>query len=173
MGMRKWLVILVCLFAAADIADGLVEQLQPGRTYLVGPGSTTAAVMAALGLPNTLLGVDVVRDGRVVAADATADTLLLELARAPGEASIVVTAIGGQGHVFGRGNQQFSPQVIRAVGVENVIIVAAKSKLAGLGGRPLLVDTNDPELDGALTGYRTVVTGYNDQVLYRVSMGGR
>ncbi|MCB1843121.1 MAG: NAD(+)/NADH kinase [Halioglobus sp.] len=159
--------------AAADIADGLVEQLQPGRTYLVGPGSTTAAVMAALGLPNTLLGVDVVRDGRVVAADATADTLLLELARAPGEASIVVTAIGGQGHVFGRGNQQFSPQVIRAVGVENVIIVAAKSKLAGLGGRPLLVDTNDPELDGALTGYRTVVTGYNDQVLYRVSMGGR
>lgn len=157
--------------AVADIADWLVEQLQPGRTYLIGPGSTTAAVMSALGLPNTLLGVDVVRDGGVIAADANTDTLLRELARAPGGASIVVTAIGGQGHVFGRGNQQFSPQVIRAVGVENVIIVASKSKISALGGRPLLVDTNDPLLDEALAGYRNVVTGYDDQVLYRVSSG--
>ncbi len=55
---------------ADDIAEWLVEQMEPGRTYLVGPGSTTAAIMAKLGLANTLLGVDVVRDGELLASDA-------------------------------------------------------------------------------------------------------
>jgi predicted polyphosphate/ATP-dependent NAD kinase len=147
----------------------MTEQIEPGRTYLIGPGSTTAAIMAALELPNTLLGVDVVRDGLVLAVDADEATLLAQLDQAPGGATIVVTVIGGQGHVFGRGNQQFSPQVIRKVGLENILIVAAKSKIAGLEGRPLLVDTNDPELDRALSTYRSIITGYDDQILYRMA----
>lgn len=154
---------------ANDIAEWMTEQIEPGRTYLMGPGSTTAAIMAALELPNTLLGVDVVRDGQVLAADADEATLLTQLDQAPGGATIVVTVIGGQGHVFGRGNQQFSPQVIRKVGLENILVVAAKSKIAGLEGRPLLVDTNDPELDLALSTYRSVITGYDDQILYRMA----
>jgi predicted polyphosphate/ATP-dependent NAD kinase len=77
--------------------------------------------------------------------------------------------IGGQGHVFGRGNQQFSPRVIRAVGRDNITIVAAKSKIAGLHGRPLLVDTNDPRLDVELSGYHSIMTGYDDRILYRVA----
>jgi len=155
--------------AADDIADWLVEQLEPGRTYLVGPGSTTAALMARLDLPNTLLGVDVVRDGALVAADADEAMLLEQLAGAPGEATIVVTVIGGQGNLFGRGNQQFSPEVIRRVGLDNIVIIAAKSKIAALEGRPLLVDTNDPALDRELCGWRTVITGYEDRILYRVA----
>jgi predicted polyphosphate/ATP-dependent NAD kinase len=155
--------------AAADIAAWEVESMAPGHTYLIGPGSTTAAIMQALHLPNTLLGVDVVRDGKVLAADADEQRLLQLLAEAPGAAHILVTAIGGQGHLFGRGNQQFSPAVIRAVGVNNIRIVAAKAKVAGLQGRPLLVDTNDVALDLALCGLHTVTTGYDDHVLYRVS----
>lgn len=155
--------------AAADIATWLVETLSPGHTYLIGPGSTTAAIMQRLQLPNTLLGVDVVRDGALVAADADEQRILQLIAAAPGPVSIVVTAIGGQGHLFGRGNQQFSPAVIRAVGLENIVIVAAKSKIAGLEGRPLLVDTNDAALDRELCGLRVVCTGYDDHVLYRVS----
>ncbi len=154
---------------AADIAEWLTENMEPGRTYLIGPGSTTAAIMAALALPNTLLGVDVIRDGKVLAADADEATLLAQLDEAPDGATIVVTVIGGQGHVFGRGNQQFSPEVIRRVGLENILVVAAKSKIAGLAGRPLLVDTNDPELDRALSAYRPVITGYDDRILYRVA----
>jgi predicted polyphosphate/ATP-dependent NAD kinase len=154
---------------ADEIADWLVEQLEPGRTYLIGPGSTTAALMARLDLPNTLLGVDVVRDGTLLAADADEATLLEQLAAAPGGASIVVTVIGGQGNLFGRGNQQFSPEVIRRVGLDNILVIAAKSKIAALEGRPLLVDTNDPELDQELCGWRTVITGYQDQILYRVA----
>jgi predicted polyphosphate/ATP-dependent NAD kinase len=154
---------------ADDIAEWLVEQMEPGRTYLIGPGSTTAAIMAKLGLANTLLGVDVIRDGELLASDADEAGLLEQLARAPAAATIVVTVIGGQGHVFGRGNQQFSPQVIREVGPENVLVVAAKSKIAALEGRPLLVDTNDPALDRELCGWHVVITGYDDRILYRIA----
>ena len=83
-----------------------------------------------------------------------------------GDAKIIVTVIGGQGYVFGRGNQQFSAALIRAVGVENICIIAAKSKIAGLDQRALLVDTNDPELDREMSGYRSIITGYHDQILY-------
>lgn len=154
---------------ADDIAEWLVERMEPGRTYLVGPGSTTAAIMAKLGLANTLLGVDAVRDGELLASDADEACLLELLATAPGGATIVVTVIGGQGHVFGRGNQQFSPQVIRRVGLDNILVVAAKSKIAALEGRPLLVDTNDPVLDRELCGWHTVITGYDDRILYRIA----
>jgi predicted polyphosphate/ATP-dependent NAD kinase len=143
--------------------------MEAGRTYLVGPGSTTAAIMAKLGLPNTLLGVDAVRDGQLLATDADEARLLEVLAASPGGAAIVVTVIGGQGHVFGRGNQQFSPRVIRQVGLDNIILVAAKSKIAALEGRPLLVDTDDPALDRELCGWRSVITGYDDRILYRVA----
>ncbi len=158
--------------AAADIAAWQVENMEAGRLYLVGPGSTTAAIMAELQLPNTLLGVDVVRDGELLQADADADTLLALLAAAEGPASILVTAIGGQGHLFGRGNQQFTPEVIRAVGPDNVIVVAVKSKVAELESRPLLVDTNDADLDREFNGLRSINTGYDDFVLYRVGSVG-
>jgi predicted polyphosphate/ATP-dependent NAD kinase len=125
--------------------------------------------MAAIKLPNTLLGVDVVRDSRLVAGDVNEEALLRLLRQAPGPATILVTAIGGQGHIFGRGNQQLSPAVIRSVGLENISIVAAKSKIADLAGRPLLVDTNDTALDLDLCGMRMIVTGYDDCILYRVS----
>ncbi len=151
---------------AAEIADEVVESLQSGHTYLIGPGSTTAALMATLGLDNTLLGVDVVRDGDLLLSDASEQQLVALLESLGGPATIIVTAIGGQGHVFGRGNQQFSAEVIRAVGTENILIVAGKAKLADLAGQPLLVDTNDPALDAELCGYRRVITGYRDEVLY-------
>ena len=155
---------------ADDIADWLAEHMEAGRTYLVGPGSTTAGIMDRLGLANTLLGVDVVRDSQLIASDADEATLLEVLELAPGEATIVVTVLGGQGNVFGRGNQQFSPEVIRKVGVDNVMIVAAKSKITALEGRPLLVDTNDPELDKQLSGWHPIITGYDDRILYRIAI---
>lgn len=154
--------------AAADIAAWQVENMEQDRLYLIGPGSTTAALMAELGLPNTLLGVDAVCNGKLLLADANEQDLLRLLHDSSSPASIVVTAIGGQGHLFGRGNQQFSPAVIRTVGLDNIIVIAAKSKIADLESRPLLVDTNDAELDLELSGLRRIVTGYDDYLLYRV-----
>ncbi len=154
---------------AEDIAADIVESIQPGRIYLIGPGSTTAAIMAELSLPNTLLGVDAICDGEVLLSDAGESELLALLEGTGRPAEIIVTAIGGQGHVFGRGNQQFSPAVLRRVGLDNITIVAGKGKIKGLNGEPLLVDTNDPALDAELCGYRKVVTGYHDAILYPVA----
>ena len=96
------------------------------------------------------------------------ESQLLELLEGR-KAKIVVTPIGGQGYVFGRGNQQISPRVIAKVGRENVIVVSTIGKIHSLGGRPLLVDTGDREVDGMLAGHTRVVTGYNEQIVYRVS----
>ena len=154
--------------ALADIAAEVTESMEPGCLYILGPGTTTFAIKQALGIDGTLLGVDVVRDGQCLARDAAEEQLLALLAGHAGPAAIVVTAIGGQGHVFGRGNQQISARVIRAVGIANITIVATRHKLAALEGRPLLADTNDAALDRELHRYLRVVTGYREAILYPV-----
>lgn len=152
----------------ADIAAEVIEAMQADHLYVMGSGSTVAFIMAELGLPNTLLGVDVVLNGEVIAADVTAAQLLQLLQQQQLPAQLIITVIGGQGHIFGRGNQQLSPAVIRAIGIDNIRVVASKNKLQQLQQRPLLVDTGDPALDDELTGVMRVTTGYRDEVLVRV-----
>jgi predicted polyphosphate/ATP-dependent NAD kinase len=150
----------------SDIAAFVAEQMQPETLYLVGSGSTTAAVMAALGLEGTLLGIDAVMDGQLVGSDLDERRILELLAQKTGSAQIILTVIGGQGHVFGRGNQQLSPQVIRQVGRENLVIIAGPEKLRSLQRQPLHADTGDAELDAQLAGPIPVITGYDERVLY-------
>jgi predicted polyphosphate/ATP-dependent NAD kinase len=122
--------------------------------------------MTALGLAKTVLGVDAVRAGELVARDVDEATILALLDGT--RATVVVTPIGGQGFVFGRGNQQLSAEVLGRVGRRGVVVVATESKLAALGGRPLLVDTGDDAVDSMLAGYVRIVTGYNREVVYPV-----
>ncbi|WP_417614880.1 ATP-NAD kinase family protein [Oceanisphaera sp.] len=153
----------------ADIADDIIERMEedPDSYYIMGSGGTVAAVMEQLGLENTLLGVDLVHQQRLVASDLDANSLYQHIADKPSK--LVITLIGGQGHIFGRGNQQLSPAVIKAVGQHNIWLLATKTKLNSLQGRPLRVDTNDPELDRQLSGLMRVITGYQDEVLVRVA----
>jgi predicted polyphosphate/ATP-dependent NAD kinase len=120
--------------------------------------------MEYLGLDNTLLGVDVIKNGELVASDVTASELV-ELTRDK-PSKVVLTVIGGQGHILGRGNQQLSPAFIRQVGKENMIVVATKQKVQALEGKPLRLDSGDPQLDEELAGAFTIITGYKDKVLY-------
>ncbi len=153
--------------ALEGIASEVVNGMQPGRLYVIGPGTTTRGIMRILELPNTLLGVDVVGERAVVASDVSENDLLRLTAERP--ATVVVTAIGGQGHIFGRGNQQISPRVLRQVGLDNIVVVATHQKLLALEERPLLVDTGDDDLNAELCGYRRVVTNLNESTIYPVS----
>ena len=149
-----------------DLAAFFVGQMEADVRYVMGSGSTVAAVMHELGLPNTLLGVDVVENGELLASDVTAAQLFALIHDHPSR--LVITLIGGQGHIFGRGNQQLSPDVIRAVGRANIHLLATKSKIQQLAGRPLVSDSGDPQLDQQLSGMIRVLCGYNDYVMYRL-----
>ncbi|WP_096391409.1 ATP-NAD kinase family protein [Halopenitus persicus] len=133
------------------LAEGVARDVEPGVTYVLGPGSTVGAIKAELGFDPTPIGVDVWRDGEVLVRDATESQILEALGE---ENVIVVSPIGGQGFVFGRGNPQLSPAVIRRC---DVSIVASRSKLDELS--VLRVDTDDPELDAALRGWTRVRIG--------------
>lgn len=152
------------------ISYHLRDSIVPGSLNILGTGSTLFGLKRRLGIEGTLLGVDVVKDGGLVAADVT-ERHILDLLGAPGsiEARIVVTIIGGQGYIFGRGNQQLSPRVIERVGRDNIVVVATKQKVASLGGRPLLVDTGSEDTNAMLSGYMRVVVGYHDEMVVRVS----
>ena len=153
--------------ARQSIAEQIVETMKPGYLYIIGSGTTPRAIMERLGLQNTLLGIDAVMGGNLIAADLNESRLLKLMDDY--ETRIIVTPIGGQGYVFGRGNQQLSPEVIRKSGIENIIVAATPAKLASLQRRPLLVDTGDNQVDVMLRGYVRVVTGFREEMVYKIA----
>lgn len=151
-----------------DVAETLIEQLQENTLYIVGPGSTTQVFLQQLGLKGTLLGVDLLLNQQLVAWDLNAQQLWDYLQQHSGPVKIIITAIGGQGHILGRGNQQLTPLILRHVGKENILVIAARGKMLSLQGRPLLVDTNDPVLDATFSGYHPVIVGYRETIMYPI-----
>ena len=152
---------------AQAIAADVVERMTPGQAYILGPGTTTRAIAEHLDLPKTLVGVDIITRDEILASDVGEQQILDMLTHRP--LGLIVTPTGGQGFLFGRGNQQISPQVIRLLGRENILTVCLASKIAALRGRPLLVDTGDPEVDNLLTGYIEVLTGYHEKIIYKIA----
>jgi predicted polyphosphate/ATP-dependent NAD kinase len=156
--------------ALAAIAEDMVTKMEEDVLYIIGPGTTTRAIAQEMGLEKTLLGVDVVLNRELVARDAGEAQLLALLdGHGAGKARIVVTPIGGQGYLFGRGNQQISPRVIERVGRQGIVAVSTPDKLYALGSRPLLVDTGSRTVDEMLSGYLTLVTGYNERAVRKVA----
>jgi len=148
-----------------DIAAFVVEEMDPERLYLLGPGTTLRAITDEMGLPKTLLGVDAVRAGELVGKDLN-ERGILSLFERYEQRTIVVTPIGGNGFIFGRGSKQFTLEVIRQVGKKNVTVVATRDKMGKLDC--LRVDTGDPEVDGMLSGYITVTVGYKEGMMVEV-----
>jgi len=142
------------------IADFFVEIMRSDSNYILGPGTTIRQVANRLGVEKTLLGVDLYRNG-VVVKDVNEQKLLEEI-KDWENTWIVVSPIGRQGMLFGRGNQQISPEIIKKVGKEKIIVLATRNKLQGIEGEALRVDTGDPEVDGMLRGYIKVITDYRE-----------
>jgi predicted polyphosphate/ATP-dependent NAD kinase len=151
-----------------DIAAEVTESIEEHTLCIIGAGTTTVAIKQAMGVSGTLLGVDVLQDGLLLKADVTEQEILALLAERDVDqpVKLILTLIGGQGHLFGRGNQQLSPQVIRLIGKENIIVVASKAKLSSLERRPIVLDTGDESLNRQMAGYVSIITGYEDHVIY-------
>ncbi len=157
--------------AAMDaIAASVTESMEPDTLYLVGPGTTTRAIFARMGLEKTLIGVDAVENGKLVASDLNEDQILALIGgRHIDGTKVIVTPVGGQGCIFGRGNQQLSPEVLSRVGRGNITVVSTQEKLNALGASSLWVDSGDREVDAMLTGHLRVITGYKEEAVCRVS----
>ncbi|SHD78685.1 ATP-NAD kinase family protein [Schnuerera ultunensis] len=154
----------ICL---EGIADYVIENMESDYIYLLGPGTTTKKILERMGLPYTLLGIDIVKDGEILVNDAN-ETEILEIVEDK-KTKIIITPIGGQGYIFGRGNQQLSPKVIKVAGKENIVIISTPNKLIDLKRRPFLVDTGEEDIDRMLEGYYKVIVGYDETYVYKCS----
>lgn len=148
-------------------AESLID---PGALTVVGPGTTTRALLSAMGLEATLLGVDCVVGGRLVGAD-VGEAELLELCRRHERRRLILTPVGGQGFLFGRGNQQISAPVLEFFDPGDLLILCTPMKLQALGGAPLLLDTGSEAADRRFSGYARLVTGFMEYATYPVRGG--
>lgn len=149
-----------------DIAADIIQNMEDDVLYFVGSGKTTLAVMDEVQLDNTLLGIDAVMNHQLLQSDVSERDILTYLDQFSCKA--IISIIGGQGHIIGRGNQQLSAQVLKRLGKENLIVISTKAKISALQGRPLIVDSGDNELDELFSGTIEVTTGFQDQILYPV-----
>ena len=146
------------------IAEYVVKNMNPHVIYILAPGTTVYTIAEVLGIQKSLLGVDLVKNQRLIASDVNEKQILSKIKGR--EAKIIVTPIGGQGFIFGRGNQQISPAVLRAVGKENIIIISTRNKLCSL--RKLMVDTGDSKVDNWFKDPIRVITDYGKEQVVNV-----
>lgn len=140
----------------AAIAIYITENMKDDIFYIISAGTTTRTIGDILNQKKTLLGVDLFYNKKIIAKDVNEKQILKVIKDKT--AKIIVTPIGGQGFIFGRGNQQISPKIIRKVGKENIVVIASENKMKNL--KKLKVDTGDPELDSYLKGTMKVTTDY-------------
>ena len=142
------------------IAKSIIEEMQPNATYILGPGTTVKCIAELLSVPKTVLGVDIYKNGKVILD--VDEKKILEDVEDWQSTWIILSPIGRQGILLGRGNQQISPQIIKRVGKQRIIVATTKNKLRDIEGGVLRVDTGDMETDKMLKGYVKVVTDYRE-----------
>lgn len=150
-----------------SIAKYIIDNMDEEYYYIIGAGTTTRKITEKLYLNSTLLGVDVINKKKLFKKDVN-EKDLLEITK-NNKSKIIITPIGGQGFLFGRGNQQISPEVIKNVGKANIIIISTSEKLLEIMHKPLLVDTGDIETDNYLKGVYKIVVGYDEYYAWRCS----
>jgi predicted polyphosphate/ATP-dependent NAD kinase len=148
-----------------DIAQYIIEEMKEEILYLLGPGTTVKTITDNLGLSKTLLGIDAVYNREIRGIDLN-EKSILKLLEEFDDVEIITSPIGGQGFIFGRGNKQFTPEVIKKIGKKNINIIATKNKIRNL--RCLRVDTGDADFDTELKGFVKVIIGYREQSVIQI-----
>ncbi len=148
------------------IAKYVIEKMENDVLYILGPGTTVKSIADMLGIEKTLLGVDAIYNKRLVGKDLS-EQEILKLIEKYKRVKIIVSPLGGEGFLFGRGNQQISPEVLLKVGKENIIVVATRDKIQGI--RELYVDSGDLKVDNMFRGYIRVIIDYREEKVMRIS----
>ena len=148
-----------------EIADYISKNMENGILYILGPGTTVKAITDRIGVEKTLLGVDAVYNKKLVGKDLN-EREILKLINKYKKAKIIVTPIGGNGFIFGRGSKQVTPEVLKIIKKDNIIIVGTPDKVNKL--ECLRVDTGNVSVDKMLSGYIKVITGYNEEIIMEV-----
>jgi len=148
------------------IARFVVEDMKPEGSYILGPGTTIKCIADRLGVEKTLLGVDVYRNGKIT-NDVNERAILKEI-KDWDNAWIILSPIGRQGVLLGRGNQQISPEIVKRVGKNHLIVAATQHKLQGIEGGVFRVDTGDAEADRLLKGFLKVAVDYREWRLIEI-----
>ena len=148
-----------------EIAQFFIENMEDNVLYLFGPGTTIKTITDNLNLPKTLLGIDAVYNKIVVGKDLN-EQGIVDLLSKYNEVKIIISPIGGQGFIFGRGNKQITPKILKMVGKENILIVSTAEKMRELDC--LRVDTGDSEIDKLLSGFGKVITGYKEEFVIKI-----
>lgn len=153
---------------ASQRAIGLfiADNMKDDTVYIIGPGTTTRAILDTLDLTGTLLGIDIIKNKSIIKRDANEKDILKAIKN--NKANLIITPTGGQGYLLGRGNQQLSDTVIESIGRENITVVSTLYKLQSLKFKPLYVDTSNEEVDNMLSGYMKVIVGYKEEIMYPV-----
>jgi predicted polyphosphate/ATP-dependent NAD kinase len=148
-----------------EIAQHIIETMEEDTLYLLGPGTTIKSITDNLNLAKSLLGVDAIYNRTLIGEDLNESDIvkLLDIYK---NTKIIVSPIGGQGFVFGRGNKQFTPKILNRLGKKNIIIISTAEKIRGL--KKLIVDTGDIKIDDMLKGLAQVIIGYKEELIIEI-----
>lgn len=154
--------------ALNEIAAFIEETVEDDTLYLLGSGSSLSHIKRGLGIDTpTLLGVDAWANGEEVGRDLN-EPSIFSLVEQYSQVRILLSVIGGQGIVLGRGNQQISARVLEQVGPDCIQFIGTQQRLLALEGRPLRVDSGSDAIDKAISGYQKILCAYDDFVLYEI-----
>lgn len=148
-----------------EIAQFIIESMEDDVLYLLGPGTTIKTITDNLNLPKTLLGIDAIYNKRIVGLDLN-EQGILELLDNYNNIIVILSPVGGQGFLLGRGNKQITPKILKIIGKNNIKIVATVEKMRELAC--LRVDTGDIETDKILIGFGKVITGYKEELIVKI-----
>ena len=155
------------LEAMSSHIGNLVEE-NPELMIIWGSGGTLRQMCKLLGYESTLLGIDIQHNG-VMHKDLNEQGLLEIISQHQGKKLLLLSPMGGQGFLIGRGNLQLSPNVLREIGIENILGIATPAKLLGLS--EVRIDTGEEELDREIRDrkYLKLLQGYRTTRVIRVA----